>query len=298
MVILIFVVFWNVENFFDFRDGGASPSDAEFSPAGARHWTSDRFYTKCSAIAKTMFFLSADNDGGLPDVICLAEVENSFVLKRLLDRTNLGKYPYHIVHYDSGDARGIDVALLYRGDRMRLMDSRPCRIEGLQTRDILLAQFVTGAGDSLCMLVNHHPSKLGGKASDARLRAVSCLKGLCDSLETGGWHDRLAIGDFNDEPSNGIYSVLEEGQINLAAPLAAKGEGSIKFNGRWELIDQAFVSLGLEAKARMQVHYIPFLLVPDRAHSGMKPLRTYTGPRYAGGVSDHCPISVRIEYDE
>jgi len=296
-IILLFIVFWNLENFFDYHDGGASPSDAEFSPQGAKHWTADRFYTKCSAIAKSMFYISSEQGGQMPDIISFAEVENRFVLNRLLDHTNLGKMPYRIVHYDSEDARGIDVALLYRADKVKVLDSRPCRIEGMKTRDILLVRMLTYSGDSLCVLVNHHPSKFGGKTSEARMLAVARLKSLCDSLEAEGWHNRLAIGDFNDVPSNKIYSVLEQDHVNLSLTLSENGEGSIKFNGEWELIDQAIVSRPLSRKAGMKVEYIPFLMIPDRAHSGLKPMRTYTGPRYAGGVSDHCPISVILEFD-
>jgi len=294
-IILLFVVFWNVENFFDYRNTEASLSDEEFSPAGVKHWTADRFYTKCSAIAKTLYYISNEHMGRMPDIICFAEVENKFVLSQLWEHTTLRKIPYRAIHYESADARGIDVDLLYREDRMRAVHSQSCRIDGLTTRDILLVQFITHSGDSLSVLVNHHPSKYGGKTSDARLWAVTRLKTLCDSLDNAGWFDRLAIGDFNDVPSNEIYSVMEEKHVNLAAPLAARGEGSIKFNGTWELIDQAFVSRHLADRASMKVEYVPFLLVPDKGHSGMKPYRTYTGPAYAGGVSDHCPISVEIE---
>ena len=79
-----------------------------------------------------------------------------------------------------------------------------------------------------------------------------------------------------------------------SAPAAARGEGTIRFNGRWELIDQCFVSPGLAAKADFRICRIPFLTTRDSAHSGEKPLRTYQGPRYLGGVSDHYPILVHI----
>ena len=77
------VVFWNVENFFDWHDGGTSDSDAEFSSKGARHWTTRRFFTKCNAIAKTILYL-ADEERALPDLIGVAEVENRFVLRKHL----------------------------------------------------------------------------------------------------------------------------------------------------------------------------------------------------------------------
>ena len=46
----------------------------------------------------------------------------------------------------------------------------------------------------------------------------------------------------------------------------------------------------------MDILSIPFLQVPDRAYGGTKPFRTYSGPRYIGGVSDHCPIWLSLPF--
>lgn len=290
----ISIVFWNLENFFDFVDGGTSDSDAEFSAAGARRWSKRRFYAKCGCIAKTLFYI-ADEAGGMPDIVCFAEVENAFVLRSLLSTTNLKKYDYETVHYDSPDPRGIDVALLYRKDRLEALETAPAAIPGVVTRDILYAGLRTPEGDSLAVLVNHHPSKFGGKAADPRRRAaVRRMASLADSLSAAGWSSIVSLGDFNDTPDSDIYGPLEGRCINLSAPAAARGEGTIRFNGRWELIDQCFVSPGLAAKADFRICRIPFLTTRDSAHSGEKPLRTYQGPRYLGGVSDHYPILVHI----
>ncbi len=48
------VVFWNLENFFDWTDGGEGDSDEEFSSMGSRHWTRKKFYAKCDAVAKAL----------------------------------------------------------------------------------------------------------------------------------------------------------------------------------------------------------------------------------------------------
>ena len=109
----LLVMFWNVENFFDYKDGGAGESDKDFSSFGSHHWTKRRFQAKCDGIAKSVLWLS-DKYGRLPDVIGLAEVENRNVLYRLLNRSALKKTDYRIIHSDSRDRRGIDVALLYR----------------------------------------------------------------------------------------------------------------------------------------------------------------------------------------
>ena len=290
------MVFWNVENFFDYFDDGSSASDSEFSSRGERHWTKKRFLTKCAMISKAVFMVG-ENHGRMPDIVALAEVENRLVLRKLLDETPLWKHGYEIVHYESPDPRGIDCALLYRPERLTLAASRPCRIDGFRTRDILLAQFVTSGGDSLAVTVNHHPSKYGGESSRSRRQmAIERLCSLSDTLRMQGWSNIVAVGDFNDTPDADIYEGMESRWRNLSFPLSLKGIGSIRFDGAWQLIDQCLVSEAMDGKAEMEVCMIPFLMTNDSAHPGMKPLRTYSGPRYLGGVSDHCPIFVSVAF--
>lgn len=293
------VLFWNLENFFDWRNDSTSVSEAEFSSFGARHWTRKRFEAKCNAVAKGILWAGAEN-GGLPDAIGLAEVENAFVLKRLLQITALRKLDYRLVHYESPDPRGIDVALLYRSSRLKPKSSKPCHLYNrdstvMPTRDILLACFQWAEGQEIAFLVNHHPSKYGGvQESEPRRRAaVERLRFLADSLQSAGIQQIVAMGDFNDTPANPVYRLLEPTLINLAEPLYKQGKGTIKYDGAWELIDLFFVTPAL-VSARMEILQIPFLQTSDSAHAGTKPLRTYSGPRYLGGVSDHCPVWLTI----
>lgn len=362
-------MFWNLENFFDYFDGGTSESDTEFSSRGERHWTKKRFLAKCNAIAKTVLWLGSpaqsvgpDSSGspfpvsttdaatdGLPDIVAFAEVENRFVLRRLISETALKKLDYQIVHYDSPDPRGIDCALLFRSSRLRLLSSKPCHVglsgsftpfrslldlstaiasasivaastppDTLKTRDILLAQFLTPGGDSLAVLVNHHPSKYGGGETDWRREvAIERLRELSDSIAAEGWHQQIALGDFNDTPDNPLFSRLSpaltlcrygnpshpSSLLSAASfsdrPSASSGplipRGSIRFNGEWQLIDLCFASPSIAPRCSFRAVMIPFLTERDAAHSGDKPLRTYSGPRYLGGVSDHLPILVHLE---
>ena len=309
------VLFWNLENFFDYRDQGTSESDAEFSGRGLRHWTKKRFLTKCNAVAKTLLW-TAGQTGRMPDVVAVAEVENRFVLKQLLRETALRKQPWGIAHYESPDHRGIDVGLLWRTDRWDTVCTRACHVFGpdgavLPTRDILLVQLQRRAApapavDRWAILVNHHPSKYGGASSAWRREsAVDRLRELCDSLRAAGWSRIVATGDFNDTADAPLFQRLDALE-NLALPLAARGQGTIRFNGRWELIDLFFLSnvpapasSGLASPgsvARMTILHPPFLTERDKTHSGEKPRRTYIGPRYNGGVSDHRPIHLRLCY--
>lgn len=269
----LLLMFWNVENFFDTEDGGGGRSDAEFTPDGARRWTKKRFYAKCNAVASTVL-AAAETYGRVPDLLALAEVENRSVLQALAGGTLLRKLGYRILHYDSPDRRGIDCALLYRNGRLTPLCSSPRHLfaaDGsvLRTRDILLAEF-----PGIDVLVNHHPSKVGGASGDRRAAAMARMRFLCDSLQAAGHPAQLCVGDFNDDVWGG------------------GGEGTIKYNGSWEKIDGHFAFGRL--RVRETVFRPAFLREPDKAFGGWKPRRTYVGPAYRGGVSDHYPVICEI----
>ena len=294
----LLVMFWNVENFFDYVDQGTGDSDKEFSSYGSRHWTKSRFYAKCDAVAKSIMWIG-DRYGRLPDVIGLAELENREVLNKLLNHTLLRKYDYSIVHKESGDRRGIDVALLYRRSCMSLVSKSfktPVYQDSkLATRDILHAGMRLCDGRDMEFIVNHHPSKFGGEKESVgrRTAAMTALKELCDSLDACGRGNIVAMGDFNDTPDGSQFAVVADILENKGMPLHARRQGTIRYKGKWELIDFFLTSSGLVAE-EMEVVRIPFLMTYDRRYPGEKPFRTYSGPRYIGGVSDHCPIMIRI----
>lgn len=331
------IVFWNLENFFDYFDDGGSSSDSDFSSRGSRRWTKERFTKKCNMIGKALLWMGENccAGGEPPWIVGVAEVENSFVLNRLVNSPVLRKLNYGYVHYDSPDRRGIDVALLYRRDRLRILSSRPVHVlmdsgAVMPTRDILHVhvellqdretQSVHGEVDGkldgssertadgrdgrpphLHLLVNHHPSKYSGAKASMRGReaAMLALRNVCDSIALVSDAPIVAMGDFNDTPDGAQFALIEGRLENLAAPLAEMGEGSIRYEGRWELIDHFLVGNaacrgGDHPGMGMSVVRIPFLMTEDRAHTGFKPLRTYSGPRHLGGVSDHLPILLRL----
>ena len=295
-------MFWNVENFFDWRNDSTTVSDTEFSSRGERRWTWKRFQAKANAFAKALFWVEGET-GLLPDIIGLEEVENAFVLRQLLQKTALRKLDYKYVHYDSPDHRGIDVALLYRSSRLELLDSKPCHLFAsdtvIATRDILLCVFREKPQEErFAVLVNHHPSKYGGTAeSEPRRRiAVERLRFLVDSLATIGIDHVIAGGDFNDSPDNPVFRLLEPSLTPMHMDLYRRGLGTIKYDGKWDLIDHIYLSPALTPLARMRILRIPFLLTRDTVHSGEKPLRTYTGPRHTGGVSDHLPVLLEVSF--
>lgn len=298
----LLVMFWNMENFFDYRDGGEGESDREFSSYGERHWTKRRFMAKCNAVSKSIYWIS-DRYGRLPDIIGLAEIENSNVLYRLLNDTALKKAGYSFVHYEGKDRRGIDVALLYRKSGFRKISHTrkiPVTREGdtLQTREILHVELKPLESPSVDLIVNHHPSKYGGtdESQARRGAAMSALKELTDSLAAvrGPNHRIIAMGDFNDNPESGPFEMMKGSLVNMGEDLHRRGKGTIRYEGRWELIDMFLVSQDMQEDVRMEIVKVPFLMTRDTKHAGEKPFRTYSGPKYMGGVSDHCPIVLRF----
>lgn len=285
----LFVMFWNLENLFDWKDSGQNDADAEFSSTGKRHWTRSRFDKKINMIAKSILW-TGDQYGRIPDVIGFAEIENRGVINRLLYDTVLDRAGYKIVHEESADPRGIDVGLIYLKDKLRLVEYDVFRPEGTKTRDILYVCLESAEGRKYSFFVNHHPSKFSGaSASDKKRTAVMRLMvSKADSLIQAGCGTLISMGDFNDSPSGKSFEEIGEVLENKSLTLYKKGDGTIKFAGKWDLIDMFMTSPGCDSQ--MYICRLPFLMTPDRKYGGMKPFRTYSGPRYIGGVSDHCPI--------
>lgn len=293
---------WNVENLFDTRDDPHT-NDDDFTPHGDLHWTRGKFYSKIRGIYKTIVMMD------LPDVMGLAEVENKYVLRELCQGTPLAKVPYRYVHYDSPDRRGIDCALIYRADRFTVVDSHPVRVsdstEGFYTRDILVVEGVTADGDSVCLLVNHWPSKRGGDEADAhRLEIARTLRQLM--LDLKAKHPLsaiIAMGDMNATSSEealsvgmgfGDDTVTPEG-IRLLTRRLPNDWGSHKYQGQWRYIDHMFLLAGGEwGVKKLKLMKFDHLLTDENGKPGVRPKRTNLGPRYEGGLSDHLPLLLRL----
>ena len=285
------VIFWNIENYFDPFDDPLT-ADEDFTPQGAKHWTWKKFILKRNGIAKTILSAADSCGGKYPDVVAFAEVENYMVLRQLVRETPLEKLEYGIVHRNSPDKRGIDAALIFNPKTVRILKVDSLRIENLQTRDILYVKMLHLPSDTLHLLVNHWPSKLGGKEASARKReAVASVFNNCvDSILKVNPSSRiLSAGDFNDTPDN-ITPLVSPKLTNLSEGLFRQGRGTIKYQGEWELIDQFFTN---DTTLKMSIFAPSFLLEEDKKYTGDKPRRTYLGPRHNGGLSDHLPIICR-----
>lgn len=303
-----YVVFWNLENYFDPFDDSLTV-DEEFTPAGDKHWTWKKFLVKRNLIAKALLSMH-DSYGDWPLAVGFAEVENRMVLRQLTERTPLAKLGYGVVHLDSPDSRGIDVGFIYREEYMTVLKVEARTVltrRERPTRDILHVtaglHLPGGPPDTVHFIINHWPSKFGGEeysrpfrqaASDTLRRVVEALRdSACGELPPV-----IVTGDFNDTPDSEPVMSLQRGTglLNPGLPLHQRGEGTLKYNGRWELIDLFLISPSLE-DARMEIYSHPLLLEEDEKFLGHKPFRTYYGPQWHGGASDHLPIVLLLPSD-
>ncbi|MBQ2493345.1 MAG: hypothetical protein II527_08450 [Bacteroidales bacterium] len=290
----LLIMFWNLENFF------YPQKDVDFS-SGEKVVTWKRFRAKRDLISKTIIAIK-DKEGAYPSVIGVCEVENLKTLRNLVYDTPLSRLGYRILHKDSPDSRGIDVALLYRDDRMILLEYSFFEIKSFKTRDILYAKMLSvELKDTVHFLVNHWPSKLGGekKSLPRRMEAANLLRHIVDSVQKVNPKAKIiAMGDFNDSPSSpSLQSItsLENLSLRLKDSLKkarASITGTHRYKGRWEMLDQFLVSKTINGN--IQILSFDHLLQQDKKYLGYKTKRTFIGLRFNGGASDHLPILLKI----
>ena len=313
------VAFYNLENLFDTKNDTLVYDD-DRTPEGKDNWTQERYEHKLGQLSKVISQIGTDVSKTPPDVIGVCEIENKQVLEDLVNHPNLIKYDYGIVHFDSPDERGIDVALLYRTsvfvpisfDSRRLLLSKD---DGFRdyTRDQLV---VEGSLDNekLYFIVNHWPSRSGGEARSRpfRLAAAKLNRRIIDSIQRNNSLAKIiSMGDFNDDPVDPSFKRILQvkgkkkqlDSMSLFGPmekLFRKGEGSLAYRDKWNLFDQIYMTANLVSETRKTYQFWKagiftpnYLVDPQGKYKGY-PLRTYTGGSYIGGYSDHFPVYVHL----
>lgn len=311
------IMFYNVENLFDTRDDSLKRDD-EFTPDGDRHWVNYKFYKKLNQIYKTIIGLGQWDS---PALIGLCEIENRYVLNQLVYQTPLKDRNYRIIHEESPDKRGIDVAALYKPDIIKYLAHKPINISfpfapESKTRDILYAKFQIFNSDTLHFFINHWPSRYGGYMATKPKReyVASVLRSAVDSIREYEPNAFILItGDFNDEPDNeSLTKALgacadtancESELLNLMFAYHRHPEtGTHKYRESWGVLDQFIVSTNLVKQdskvfvkdSKAQIYQSNFLMEKDDKYLGLKPFRTFVGFKYNGGFSDHLPIFLDI----
>lgn len=262
---------YNVCNLFDtLNDPGIH--DLVLSPT--------EYGTKTANLARVIGELGAD-------VIALCEVENAGVLRDLLALAPLDTIPYRFVHYDSPDSRGIDVALLYRADRMEPVSSEPVAApEGYRTRDILRAEFtVRGTRNRLVAYAVHLPSRRGGYGNATRMRELIAAQlgdlAAREAPDTGV----IVMGDFNDNPASRLVRRhLSELDCATLEPYR-KGVGSYAWRDTWLMYDNIFLSGALKCDGAARIYRRDWMLTRSGRFAGYPDRET---------LSDHLPVYLRV----
>ena len=293
------IVWWNVENLFDCQHDSLK-EDQEFLPEGTYHWTKARYWKKLDNLSRTIAAIAGDDDW--PMVIGMCEVENDTVLRDLTRRSPLRMARYAYIHEESPDVRGIDVAMLYDSLQFRPAGHKAIRIPSAEhgyrpTRDILHVWGLCSAlPDTLHIILVHLPSRAGSgwKGEEHRHLAAGTLCHLLDELRE---KQVLLMGDFNAEPNDKIFRSINARMMSLL-PQSRKelrqARGTYYFRKLWGFLDHILVSPSLLPliKERVTVGRFPFLLTEKGT-----PSRTFQGPVYKGGISDHLPIWVDLYKD-
>jgi predicted extracellular nuclease len=311
---ILTVAFYNVENLFDLEDEPGK-KDEEFTPEGTKKWTAKRYQTKLDTLAKV---LSSINNKELPEIIGLCEVENKKVVEDLVHSKYLKAGKYKVVHYDSPDFRGIDCALIYRPKEFKVINSFPIKVNFIDepnynTRDILYVKGKTKNREVFHIFVNHWPSRIGGtkKTESKRVEVAGILKSKIDSIQSKKSSAKIIVlGDMNDEPSNKSMTEILQAQhpadentemVNLMYPVHENKKGSYNFRGKWNMLDNIIVSSNLldekgfqcsdEKGYVFQEEWMQF----KNKRGKISPSRTYGGPNYYGGLSDHFPVYFMLQ---
>lgn len=313
------VAFYNLENLFDTEDDPLI-NDEEFLPGGAKGWNDEKYQLKLGNMAKVIHELGKEHSPDGVSLLGVAEIENRRVLADLIQQEALSSQTWSIIHYDSPDGRGIDVALLYQPKYFIPLESRPVPLhlkgsdgEIRRTREILFVKGIM-AGDTVAVLVNHWPSRRGGEKATRQYRmdgAAICKK-LVDSIRmTSPATKAIIMGDLNDDPvSPSVKKVLaasgeksETPQFGFYNPMYSffkKGIGSNAYRDAWSLFDQIILSDNFVTEdsggwmyLRAEIFRKPFLLQRTGRFRGY-PFRTFAGDQFLGGYSDHLPVIVHL----
>lgn len=313
------IVWWNVENLFDIEDSpDRSDKLQRVLKDELRGWNIQILDKKLEQLSKIIHRM---NDDKGPDILGLCEVENKNVIQKLKDKLNDLNHSYDIVHADTKDRRGIDVAFIYDSNKFEANEVFSHWIVKREaTRDILQVNFkVKSTGKSLVLIGNHWPSKLGGELTSEPYRMVAgeTISYYHQRIleELGKEVPILAMGDFNDGCFNRSvtdYALSVNNKLkvlkattrplfyNLMWPKTIGDIGTHFYDG-FQTIDQFWISKGIvkEKDFLIKNDTVEIMQDDDMVTAGeyKKPLR-FGRPSdnlNINGYSDHFPICLILE---
>lgn len=287
------IAFWNVENLYD-----TIPSlfydDSEYTPQGARGWGAERYGAKIGNLARVLDDMAAD-------VVGLVEVESETAIRDLVMAL---RTDYNYIHRTSGDRRGMDAVLLYKGDKF-FPDSVWLANAGGGREFLCVAGELSG--ERVELVVCHMASNLNSYAfRESKMRALRQL--LETMLEDDPAANIIVMGDMNAVPAErvvrktlGRMSSPYDFMFNPLWEQYRAGKGTYNYRKRWYLYDWVLVSPSLARGSGIRAQdggifvkeYMTEIsaTVPSAAR---KPMRTFYGREYVGGYSDHLPVFLYI----
>lgn len=316
--------FYNVENLYDIYDDPHT-NDNDFLPDGKNSWTRAKYERKIHNIARVIRAMKEEN-GKYHAVLGLAEVENKDVLEDLVQDSQIADAKYSIVHYDSPDRRGIDVALLYRPDQFKLLDSQsiPFSFKGTQvpltldkaamdyfkTRDILMVHG-TIKGEHFAIYVCHLPSRQGGKNGQMRSVGAEIIYNHARAMEKKYPGIKVVVmGDMNDNPADesqskwlhGREKLSDVGRADFFDPFWAMhkdGYGTEEYHGDWNIFDIIQVNYNLAAAPKGGLKIRPCTKGVHYGAVFVKDFMVQQSGKYKGTpdrtFSDHYPTYIVLK---
>lgn len=334
------VMFYNLENLFDTINSNGT-YDLEFSPNGARQWDGRKYWSKIHNMAYAISQMKTSGTPFGPAIIGVSEIENETVLRDICRDPQVRDWHLQVAPYhESPDRRGVDVGVLYNPRFFRVLNVTNQRLseedfdrarkeaddsrkgdyewnENFRTRDQMCVVGIL-AGDTVAVIVNHWPSRLGGQEASSPKREAAgymCRRTIDSLVDVHG--DNIGIifmGDLNDDPMDKACAEAVGGKryiedvddademFNPFWNVLAKGVGTLAYRGQWNLFDQimcnGFFTKYREGKDKPQLTYSrcealnrDFLKTQEGERKGY-PLRTYSAGVFLNGYSDHFPTEI------
>lgn len=300
------VAFYNLENLFDINDDRLT-NDNDYLATSKKKWTHKRYENKLRKLSFAISNIGKKETGKHPAIVGLAEVENASAIEDLIAYKHLENCNYKYVHYDSLDERGIDVALLYDSTVFKLTNSESFRVylvnergEPDYTRDVLLVSGLLD-GEQIHVIVNHWSSRREGAAETEpkRFAAADKVIEIINTLKEKYENPKVIVmGDFNDDPNSNSIKRLVDAQhlFNPMDVLHTYSRGTTIHHFKWNLFDQILfttnffeVTPNTLSFDKAEIFDDDFLKLFSGKFKGT-PYRTYAGPKYKGGYSDHFPV--------
>lgn len=324
--------FYNLENLFDIYDDPVK-NDNEFLPEGKNKWTQAKYEKKLHNMAKVIRSM-ADNNKRWHTILGISEIENRLVIEDLVSQPEIADANYQIVHYDSPDRRGVDVALLYKPDQFTYLDSESIPFDFnsdidfsdtdtsyFKTRDILMVHGLI-AGEHFAFYVAHLPSRVGGKGGNLRSRGAEIIYNHSREMEAKYPGIKIvAMGDMNDNPTDDSMAKYLHGQERLEnvtptefyspyISMLKAGYGSLCYQGVWSIYDLELVNYNLAHAPNGGLKIQPVTKNHGKEYYGVVfkrpwmttqkgqykgyPFRTFSNGAFVGGYSDHYPTYIVI----